>query len=406
MTTTANASTTLTHIRLTEPALTFDPVDAAQQHLNPLAGLTGFGPYSAAAWETDHQRVRVAILAPHDAIDPIRTLRNELRDCAEPRERRDYLPPYPGFKSAFHAALVPADEAARQPLPEDLDRKMAASAEPHIILARALTEGLGRLAAVRSLFDVVVFYLPQRWEPRFVVGEFDLHDYVKAAGARLGLPTQIVTDLAMAYHCRASVRWRLATALYAKAGGIPYKLATGGMMDSGTAYVGLAYGIRDSGRPANSFVVCCSQLFDGQGGGLEFVAHDVSGDVDPRNPYLTRLQMRSILSRSLNIYAGHPFPIRLRVPVGWSWKTVSQPRAAMVACSVPVRPARLKWKIKWWTRTARSPRVSSPSRWRRARDWPASSKAVIHSWYPDRGPGWAGSHKTWVSALMRVRIAW
>ena len=303
MTTTANGGTTLTHIRLTEPALTFDPVDAAQQHLNPLAGLAAFGPYSAAAWEADHQRVRVAILAPHDAIDPIRGLLNELRDSAEPRERRDYLPPYPGFKSAFRAALVPAEEAARQPLPEDLDRKMAASAEPHMILARALTEGLGRLAAVRSLFDVVVFYLPQRWEPRFVVGEFDLHDHVKAAGARLGLPTQIVTDLAMSYHCRASVGWRLATALYAKAGGIPYKLATGGMMDPGTAYVGLAYGIRDSGRPANSFVVCCSQLFDGQGGGLEFVAHDVSGDVDPRNPYLTRPQMRSILSRSLNIYA-------------------------------------------------------------------------------------------------------
>jgi hypothetical protein len=107
----------------------------------------------------------------------------------------------------------------------------------------------------------------------------------------------------MSYHCRASVGWRLATALYAKAGGIPCKLAAGGMIDPGAAYVGLAYGIRDPGRPAHSFVVCCSQLFDGQGGGLEFVAHDVTGEIDPRNPFLTRAQMRSILSRSLNIYA-------------------------------------------------------------------------------------------------------
>ncbi|HUB38111.1 MAG TPA: hypothetical protein VMA72_04600 [Streptosporangiaceae bacterium] len=303
MTTRANASTKLTHIQLTEPFLTFDPLDAAQKHLNPLAGLAAFGPYSAAAWKIDHHQVRVAILAPYDAIDPIRSLLNELRDSAEPRERRDYLPPYPGFKPAFRAALVPAEAAARQPLPDDLDRKMAASAEPHIILARALTEGLGRLAAVRSLFDVAVFYLPHRWERSFVVGEFDLHDHVKAAGARLGLPTQIVTDQAMSYRCRASVRWRLATALYAKAGGVPYKLASEGMLDPGAAYVGLAYGIRDAGRPANSFVVCCSQLFDGQGGGLEFVAHDVSGEVDPRNPYLSRPEMRSILSRSLNIYA-------------------------------------------------------------------------------------------------------
>ena len=32
--------------------------------------------------------------------------------------------------------------------------------------------------------------------------------------------------------------------------------------------------------------MCCSQLFDGQGGGLEFVAYDLTGDVDPANPLL------------------------------------------------------------------------------------------------------------------------
>ena len=161
---------------------------------------------------------------------------------------------------------------------------MAASAEPHLTLARALTAGLGRLAAVRSLFDVVVFYLPSRWEGHFTVGEFDLHDHVKAAAARLGLPTQIVTDQALGYHCRASVSWRLAMALYAKAGGTPYKLAAGGMLDPSAAYIGLAYGIRDAGRPGHGFVVCCSQLFDGQGGGLEFVAYDLTGEVDPAQP--------------------------------------------------------------------------------------------------------------------------
>lgn len=298
-----SAPPALTHIRLTEPALVFDPADTAQQHLNPLAGLATFGPYSATAWQACSQRVRVAILAPNDAIDPIRGLLNSLRDSADPRERADYLPAYPGFKAAFRTVLVPADESARQPLPDDLDAQMAASTEPHMALARALTAGLGRLATVRSLFDVVVFYLPQRWEAHFVVGEFDLHDHVKAAAARLGLPTQIVTDLALSYHCRASVSWRLAMALYAKAGGTPYKLAVGGMLDPDTAYIGLAYGIRDAGRPEHSFVVCCSQLFDGQGGGLEFVAYDVSGEVDARNPLLTRAQMRTVLSRSLNVYA-------------------------------------------------------------------------------------------------------
>jgi hypothetical protein len=300
---TAIPTPALTHIRLTEPALAFDPADAAQQHLNPLAGLAEFGPYSAAAWTAAGQQVRVAILAPHDAIDPVRNLLNSLRESADPRERPDYVPPYPGFKAAFHTVLIPADPAARQPLPGDLDARMAASAEPHLTLARALTAGLGRLAAVRGLFDVVVFYLPSRWDAHFTVGEFDLHDHVKAAAARLGMATQIITDQALGYHCRASVGWRLAMALYAKAGGTPYKLAAGGMLDPSAAYLGLAYGIRGAGRPGHGFVVCCSQLFDGQGGGLEFVAYDLTGEVDPTNPLLDRAQMRTVLSRSLGIYA-------------------------------------------------------------------------------------------------------
>jgi hypothetical protein len=44
-------------------------------------------------------------------------------------------------------------------------------------------------------------------------------------------------------------------------------------------------------------------MFDAQGNGLEFVAYDVSDDVDPRNPLLTSAQMRTVLSRALNVYA-------------------------------------------------------------------------------------------------------
>src|ERR1700761_7947049 len=95
------AATALTHIRLAEPVLMFDSADSKQQHLNPLAGLSTFGPYSATAWRETGQRVKVAILAPRDPIDPIRGLLNSLRAPAEPRERADYLPRYPGFKEAF-----------------------------------------------------------------------------------------------------------------------------------------------------------------------------------------------------------------------------------------------------------------------------------------------------------------
>ena len=97
--------------------------------------------------------------------------------------------------------------------------------------------------------------------------------------------------------------WRLGTALYAKAGGTPYKLAAGGLLDPGAAYLGLAYGIRDAGRTNQQFVVCCSQMFDAQGGGLEFIAHNISGEVDAHNPLLSRDQMRTVIARALSVYA-------------------------------------------------------------------------------------------------------
>src|SRR5262249_40435876 len=176
---------------------------------------------------------------------------------------------YPGFRAAFGAALHPSPDHARLDLPAGLDDQLVRASSPHLRLAQALTDGLDRLALFATDFDVIVFYLPSRWKHLFTAEGFDLHDRVKAHAALRGMTTQILTDDAHSYRCRASVRWRLATAIYAKAGGTPYKLVTGDLLDHDTAYLGLAYGVRDAGGPDQQFVVCCSQMFDGQGGGLE-----------------------------------------------------------------------------------------------------------------------------------------
>jgi hypothetical protein len=44
------------------------------------------------------------------------------------------------------------------------------------------------------------------------------------------------------YRCRASVGWRLAAALYTKAGGTPKNVAPGGLLDADMAYVGMPTG--------------------------------------------------------------------------------------------------------------------------------------------------------------------
>ena len=50
-------------------------------------------------------------------------------------------------------------------------------------------------------------------------------DALKALGAKYNIPTQVLNDRAFTFTYKASLAWRLAIALYAKAGGIPWKLA-------------------------------------------------------------------------------------------------------------------------------------------------------------------------------------
>src|SRR3546814_18504727 len=88
----------------------------------------------------------------------------------------------------------------------------------------------------------------------------------------LAIPLQIVREgRALSYPCKASVMWRIGLALYAKAGGVPWKLAD---VEPDTAYIGLSYAVRPVETDKPRFVTCCSQVFDAAGAGLEFIPYD------------------------------------------------------------------------------------------------------------------------------------
>ena len=291
--------------RLDEPLLAFDATDAAQVAVNPLVGLQRFGPFSARLSDRFGGTIRIALLAPAEDLPRLRQQLNELVHQHLPRERRTYLPPWPGFEEVFRVKLGPADSSAQIPLPATLDSDLTVAADPREHLAHVLTDGVRKLKVVQDRFDVIVFYLPPRFEPLFEEREteFDLHDAVKAVAAQLGLTTQIVTEDALTYRCRASVAWRLGTALYAKAGWVPWKLSMRELpLDTETAYIGLSYALRPGTDGSTVFVTCCSQVFDSDGGGMEFVAYDAGQGADPRNPFLTREDMRIVMSRSLALY--------------------------------------------------------------------------------------------------------
>ena len=94
--------------------------------------------------------------------------------------------------------------------------------------------------------------------------------------------------------------WRIGLALYIKAGGVPWKLA---QTDPETAYVGISYAMRPNLTQGPRFVTCCSQVFDGEGSGLEFVAYDANEfEVRLDNPFLSRTEMFRVMTRSMDLY--------------------------------------------------------------------------------------------------------
>ncbi len=289
------------HELLGEPQLAFHADRSSDTDTHPLRGLLRFGPRSAGLIP---EPIRVATIAPAQDAEILYRLLKELRRDAQPRERKEYLPRWPGFEQVFRVRMEAAVSASHAKLPDEFEDKFSSSRAPHILLADRLVREIQDLIAVRHEFDVLFLYLPDRWRRGFTgeAGEdFDLHDHVKAATARLNLPIQIIReDSAVQYRCRASVMWRIGVALYAKAGGVPWTLAH---TDPETAYIGISYALRpaDSGQPR--FVTCCSQVFDAEGTGLEFVAYDAAEvEVHQDNPFLSRTEMFRVITRSMDLY--------------------------------------------------------------------------------------------------------
>src|SRR5581483_11951563 len=303
---------------LDEPQLTFDSNDRFLD-VNPLRGLDQHGPYSKVTFETYTKELRVASIAPESGRAGLRNLVETLRSSHGAKDRAEYVPGFRGFQQVFGIPLIGARTAnAHIRLSDDIGLQSAAS--PGERLMQAIGGAMDRLALQREHFDVVLVYLPDTWQSAFRAPGFDAHDAIKALGAWHGIPTQVINDRAINFPYKASLAWRLGIALYVKAGGLPWKLAPLPGIPEGTAYIGLAYALRGNQTEAH-YVTCCSQVFDADGGGMQFVAFQARDPVKDlaeakRNPYLSRSDMRAVLARSLSLYTsrnGGHLPRRLVV---------------------------------------------------------------------------------------------
>jgi hypothetical protein len=164
----------------------------------------------------------------------------------------------------------------------------------------------------------------------------------------------------------------MSIALYVKAGGVPWKLAPLPGVPNGTAYIGLAYALRGNARDAH-YVTCCSQVFDADGGGMQFVAFEARDPIADtkearRNPFLGRADMRAVIARSLTVYQarnGGRLPRRLVVHKTTSFKPTELEGCLDAGSAVPEVEcievaASPGWRGVWLTESKNPKQPSRP----------------------------------------------
>lgn len=295
---------------LDEPMLAFAADQLSATHVHPLVGLENFGAFDQVSFQGYVPELRVALVTPTSRRRPVGELLAGLNKVHAPKQRQDaYVRPYPGFERIFGVKLRSADKDLHIAWP-DAFPLLGRGVQPAEKVRSALRQALSQLSLSRDRFEVVVVHFPDDWMRYLRNREFDAHDELKALGAQFGIPTQVINDKALRFDYKSSLSWRMAVALYVKAGGTPWKLTRVPGVPNDTAYIGLAYAIRRASETAH-FVTCCSQVFDIEGGGMQFVAFEANDAIaDERearnNPFLSRADMRAVLTRSLRLYQdGH-----------------------------------------------------------------------------------------------------
>ncbi|AYG02342.1 argonaute/piwi family protein [Gryllotalpicola protaetiae] len=309
---------------LNEPELEFS---SGSRHTDPRRGITFYGPADANL--TAPRAIRVGIIGTRDAIDGVKRWLDKCRSpiAAKSSHLTGLFLPFPGFDTnvGFRSTIV-WDTRLERPITTHALRNIE-SLSPVEAVAAAVDLYDTELAALNEEpgCDVVLVCRPdvipeqvinpgasdRPWrEPRVEHTGVDFHSLLKARSLKTSRPIQIIRRETwdVAYKPKGGDRrqqqdeatkaWNLHTALYYKAGGVPWRM-TRASEDLTSCFVGVAF-YRDSA--GDTLQTSVAQVFNQRGDGVIVRGAPARQSRDDRQPHLTENDAKGLLTQSLASY--------------------------------------------------------------------------------------------------------
>lgn len=331
-----------------EPNLVFG---LNQQLAHPRDGITLFGPFDSKGIEKP-RRINYAVFGTPDGIKNFRAFSSTLNRPISTEERYNEVlwPNFPGFEEAFQAVWSNESSWEGEIKPDQLNAatkidevhqrvfsvvnlyleamKIAKQRDEtfHVFICvvpdsiysscRVLATGQRKQRRERGFREAMGDFF-ENFDPQQYAFSLDFRRQIKARVMELEVPIQIIRESTLRHGIRETMAereltplsdraWNLATALYYKSGGKPWKL---GSARDGVCYVGVAF--KDTEDRDNN-ACSAAQMFLDDGDGVVFLGDYGRWYSERKGEYhLSRPAAKKLLTGVLKTYQQqHGKPLR------------------------------------------------------------------------------------------------
>lgn len=285
-------------IQIGEPALLFANRSGTGivRDAHPVRGIMDNRPFDFPLTVQGYgTEIRLAVVCPKSETQFLQPYLANLGGRITPgQQEADYLPTYPGFRSAFGLDLTVAEPGGPGWIicPEPAGSDIRTNS---VEIGRSLNRSIEMLQASFSPHLVLIFF-PERWS-RYrgfdtESERFNVHDFVKASSVQKGIGTQFLDQSTLSDRLQCRVRWWLSLAFYVKSMRTPWVLDG---LDRDSAFVGLGMSYDPNQEHGKKVVMGCSHIYSSRGEGLQYRLSQVENPVfHGKNPYLSRDDARRV----------------------------------------------------------------------------------------------------------------